>query len=448
MNKVSLKEDNKSDIPSFPPKKRNLTNLLINGAIALSIGGIGYFIGSQNQGNTVSDTQPVETVNENILKVKTIKIRPVSSYLVSRSYTGETSTVRESVLGFERGGKVEKLYVNEGDRIKQGTAIAKLDTSKLEVSKLNLAAQIAREKAILAELETGARPEDITAAQATVKQLAERLQLEKIKQERREYLYKEGAISREQLDEVSFNRNVLTAQLQEAQSRLDELLAGTRIEKIDAQKAVIKQLEASVAEIDLDIRKSFLESPYDGTISQRLIDEGTVVSTGQGLVKLVENNRPEVRIGIPTDKVDIMEQRSNYEVIINNKSYNATLSAILPEVDPATRTQTLVLTLDNNTISEIPSGAIARLNLTETIATSGYWLPTTGLIRGNRGLWSCYAVVKNENGDTIVEKRDIEILYTDSNRVLVRGTLQSGDLIVTQGTQRIVPQQMVITVNY
>ncbi|MGK7944365.1 MAG: efflux RND transporter periplasmic adaptor subunit [Microcystaceae cyanobacterium] len=444
MSKVTFKEETPSDTPPLPAKKRKFGYLLINGLIALSVGLIGYLIGSQNQVKTEPNPQAVDT-NDNILKVKTIKISPVSGYVISRSYTGETSTVRESILGFERGGKVERLYVAEGDRVQQGTMIAKLDTSKLKVNKLNLAAQIARETAILAELETGARQEDITAAQATVKQLEERLQLEKIKQERREYLYQEGAISREQLDEVSFNRNVLTAQLQEAQSRLDELLAGTRIERITAQKAVIKQLEASIADIDLDIRKSFLQSPYSGIISQRLIDEGTVVSIGQGLVKLVENSRPEVRIGIPTHKIEFIRQRNNYEVIINHKTYNAALSAILPEVDPATRTQTIVLTLDNNTGLDIPSGAIARLTLRETVATSGYWLPTTALIRGDKGLWSSFAVVENENGDQVVEKRDIEVLYTDSNRVLVRGTLQTGDAIVTQGTQRIVPQQRVIS---
>ena len=51
-------------------------------------------------------------------------------------------------------------------------------------------------------------------------------------------LNQEGAISLEQLDEVSFNSNVLAAQLAEAQSLLDELLAGTRIEQIDKQKGI------------------------------------------------------------------------------------------------------------------------------------------------------------------------------------------------------------------
>ena len=170
-----------------------------------------------------------------------------------------------------------------------------------------------------------------------------------------------------------------------------------------------------------------------------------MVSTGQSIVKLVENGKPEVRIGIPVDKIDTIKQKSQYSVFINNKQYSARVSSILPEVDSATRTQTLILTLESRAAFQVPSGAIARLKVTETIAKSGFWLPITALIKGDRGLWSCYGVIKGENGTKIVEKRDIELLYTESNRVLVRGTIKPGDRIITQGTQRVVPGQIVIS---
>lgn len=249
--------------------------------------------------------------------------------------------MRESSLGFERGGKVVQVYIEEGDRVTKGQIIAKLDTSDLETQKFDLEAQQSQQLAVLAELTAGERKERIDAARAKVQQLQERLSLEVAKRERREYLYQEGAISLEQLDEVSFNSNVLAAQLAEAQSLLDELLAGTRIEQIDKQKAVIKQMDAKIEQINLDITKSNLKSPYSGTIAQQLIDEGTVVSIGESIVKLVEDGKLEVRIGIPVDKISTIRRKSQYSVLINNKQYGAKLSAILPEVDAATRTQTI-----------------------------------------------------------------------------------------------------------
>ena len=81
-----------------------------------------------------------------------------------------------------------------------------------------------------------------------------------------------------------------------------------------------------------------------------------------------------------------------------------------------------------------------------------YWLPVTALVKSDRGLWSCYAVVATEENNSAsmantksyrVERRLIEVLETKGERVLVRGTLQAGDAIVTDGTQRLVPGQLV-----
>ncbi|MGK7957476.1 MAG: biotin/lipoyl-binding protein, partial [Crocosphaera sp.] len=123
-----------------------------------------------NLGNRYSAPQPSQTNKDivkqpNLLTVKTLKISPVSSYSVARSYTGEISTVRESDLGFERGGKVVSLYVKEGDRVIKGTPMAQLDISQLKTQKLNQEAQKSQALAVLTELTTGARRETIEAAQ-------------------------------------------------------------------------------------------------------------------------------------------------------------------------------------------------------------------------------------------------------------------------------------------
>lgn|GEM_PF-5562444 len=48
-----------------------------------------------------------------------------------------------------------------------------------------------------------------TLAEATVRDIKQQLELEKLKSSRREYLYGEGAIAREELDEIAFNQKVL-----------------------------------------------------------------------------------------------------------------------------------------------------------------------------------------------------------------------------------------------
>ncbi len=414
--------------------------------IGIGLSAIGFTLGVNYQPIQQAQPKTEEIVtNQNLLNVATMELKPVDSYQVSRNYTGEVEALRSSDLSFEIGGKLIWLGVEEGQKITPQTIIAQLDTSNLEIKKQEILAQKAQAQAILTELQRGARIEQINGAKANVKNIQQLLELEQTKRKRREYLYQEGAISREQLDEIAFNTNALSARLEEAQSNLDELLAGTRPEKIQAQQAVIKQLEANLQDIELQLDKSTIKIPYEGSIAQRYLDEGTVISPGQPIVKLVENGKPEVRIGVPVKTVAQLTIGSTHQVEIADNIYQGKISAILPEVNPKTRTQTVVLQLDFNAAYQVAPGTLAKLELNQTVSTFGYWIPTTALVKGEKGLWSVYVVVKSEDLTDIyqVEKRDLEVLHTDNEKVLVRGTINSGDLIIYNGVHRVVSGQLV-----
>ncbi|MEM7579200.1 MAG: efflux RND transporter periplasmic adaptor subunit [Cyanobacteria bacterium P01_A01_bin.80] len=409
---------------------------------------VGAVFGGKNLIQTEPETKEVAVAKP--LPVVTLRAKPVESYQVMRTYTGEIAAIRTSELGFERGGKLVNVFVKEGDRVKSGQSIAKLDVSNLQMQKLQLEAQKAQAQARLDEFVAGPRQQDIAAARAAVDDIQQQLQLQKTKLKRRKYLYGQGAISREQLDEISFGENSLNARLRQSQSNLNELLAGTRTEQIAAQRAAVKQLEASISDLEINIAKSTIKAPFAGIVSARQIDEGTVVNTGQAVVRLVENTSPEARIGIPTNVVNRLRVGSNQRVEINNQNYSATIASILPEVNPNTRTQVVVLKLESSLISQINPGQTVRLKLTDTIPTEGFWLPNKALTQGLRGLWTSYVLTEpkadNKNVPTdafVLEQRSVEILHQESDRVLVRGTLRPGDRIVANGVHRLVPGQMV-----
>ncbi len=409
---------------------------------------VGAVFGANNLVKTEPETKEVAVAKA--LPVITLRAKPVDSYQVMRTYTGEIAAIRTSELGFERGGKLVNVFVKEGDRLKSGQSIAKLDVSNLQMQKLQLEAQKAQAQARLDEFVAGPRQQDIAAARAAVDDIKQQLQLQRTKLKRRKYLYGEGAIAREQLDEIAFGENSLNARLRQAQSNLNELLAGTRTEQIAAQRAAVKQLEASISDLEINIAKSTIKAPFAGIVSARQIDEGTVVNTGQAVVRLVENTSPEARIGIPTTVVNRLRVGSNQRVEINNQNYSAIIASILPEVNPNTRTQVVVLKLESSLISQINPGQTVRLKLTDTIPTEGFWLPNKALTQGLRGLWTCYVLIKpsSENTNTprdafVLEQRTVEVLHQESDRVLVRGTLQPEDKIVANGVHRLVPGQIV-----
>ncbi|MGF1677264.1 MAG: efflux transporter periplasmic adaptor subunit, partial [Rivularia sp. (in: cyanobacteria)] len=148
-------------------------------------------------------------------------------------------------------------------------------------------------------------------------------------------------------------------------------------------------------------------------------------------------------IGVPIDVAKKLGSQSQQELEIGGKTYSARVKSILPEVDPATRTRTVILQLAST--AQVSPKEIARFKISQTQEIEGYWLPITALVKGDRGLWSCYAVVDQKDGNSKVERRLVEVLETNGKQVLVRGTIQAGDTIVTEGTQRLVPGQLVIS---
>jgi len=387
------------------------------------------------------------------LPVETIAVSQSSSYTVSRTYTGEITAVQASELGFERSGQLTQIVAPEGARVQAGMPLAQLDIRNLQTQRMQIEAEKARAVAQLSELETGARVEDIASAEATVRDLEQQVALQRTRIARREMLYTEGAISREDFDEVSFTGGSLQARLDQARSQLAELNNGTRPEQLTAQDALVQQLDARLADLDVTISKSTLYAPFGGTVAEHKVDEGTVVGAGQSVVRLIENSIPEAKIGVPADVVQTLNVGEETTVEINSEQYTATISSILPEVDSQTRTQTVVLNLESRAAQQVSPGQTVRLNLSEQIATEGFWVPTEALTQGIRGLWNSYAVVPAEAADAeseqetaagfVVRSQSVEVIHQEGDRAYVTGTLQSGDDIVASGTHRLVPGQSV-----
>lgn len=396
------------------------------------------------------ETETSEASAATPLAVETLTVEAVDSYTVSHAYTGEIAALRSSDLGFTRGGELVQVLVEEGDRVTTGQPLAQLDTQNLLTQRRQLEAQLAEAQARLLELERGARQEDIAAAQAEVRDIESQLRLQEQQRSRREFLYEEGAISREQLDEFAFGAETLEARLDRAKSNLNELLNGTRPEQVAAQQAVVQQLEASLADLDVNLSKSTLKAPFDGLVAARQVDEGVVVGAGQSVVRLVENEAPEARIGMPETAASRLQPGTSATVNLGTERYAATVKSVLPEVDPATRTQIVVFQLEPAALPRLNPGQTARVELAETIPTSGIWVPTQALTQDIRGLWSAYVLVPTDaaesnagDGTYQVQPKSVEILHQESDRVLVRGTLQAGDRIVANGVYRLVPGQQV-----
>ncbi|MGD1897080.1 MAG: efflux RND transporter periplasmic adaptor subunit [Phormidesmis sp.] len=415
--------------------------------------------------NLGEQTEGVEAAQA--LLVETMRLRLVEGYSTNRVYSGELAARRSSELGFERAGTVTTLLVDEGGVVAAGEPLARLDTRDLQAQRSQLEAQRRQVLAQLDELNTGPRSEDIAAAEGAVSDLNNQLSLATLQANRRAELYDQGAISREELDEREFGAKAIADRLQQAQSQLEALQNGTRKEQITAQAAQVDRIDAQLEEIDVAIDKSVLLAPFAGEVAARAVDEGTVVSASQQVMKLVEKGSVEARIGVPESVAQRLSVGDHTAVQVGSRVHPATVTAQLPEVDETSQTVTIVLELAPD--DDLTIGATARLSVAEQQTASGYWLPSTALIAGDQGLWSVYVLEKDQAAEAYrVTRRDVEVLHTEgeppsgqfvdqsideadslsrnglsSNRAFVRGLVAEGDRIIAAGTHRVVASQLV-----
>jgi len=379
------------------------------------------------------------------IPVEVAEIKPVSAFSRKRNYTGKVAAARTSELAFERSGKLTKIAVDEGDSVQAGMTLANLDTRHLDVMRLKLQAERAAAQAKLDELNAGPRRQTIEVAEAEVRQLSAKLKNLEADHTRNQELLKRNAISKSVFEASQFDVEQQTAQLDAARSRLSELEEGTRKEQLAAQKAVVANLDASLADNQVDLDDAVLTAPFSGRISKRYADEGTVISPNAPLFRLVEDQNLEAHIGIPVEMTKDLKRGTQQTARLNGKTYESTLKAILPELDPVTRTQEIVLALSSEAAKNLVPGQVIRIEIEESIQMQGFWLPLSALARGERGLWSAYAVIKGTtDGEFVLEKRQIEVLHTEGDRVLVRGTLKTGDRIVVDGIHKLASNQRVV----
>ena len=162
------------------------------------------------------------------------------------------------------------------------------------------------------------------------------------------------------------------------------------------------------------------------------------------IFRLLEDGRLEARIGVPATLASQFRAKQAQAIRVEGQTMSAKVRTVLPDLDPATRARTVILDVSAQDRGTLAVGQIARLDVSEERATRGYWVPTSALTRGARGLWSAFVVGESSKArNSVVQKRDVEVLHVQGEQALIRGTLTPGEKIITRGTHRIVPGQVV-----
>ncbi len=257
------------------------------------------------------DAAPVKT--DSVPDVKTTLVRR-GAILPRITAPGSLLPRRESQIGAQVTGRIERVLVSVGDRVAEGDPL-------FEIDRESYAAALAQAEAGL-ELARAQRMQgesDLARAQA---------------------LHAQSFVSEQQMD------------------RLATQLAVTRAQ----EKAAAQTVE--IARQNLD--KTVARAPYAGSVSKRLADEGTMALTMPQTIVIVlqETEVLEARVGIPEAQLSLVQpgDQAFLHVQGSPEEIETHVSAVADSIDPATRTY-LVKMLVPNADRKLKAGVFARVDI-------------------------------------------------------------------------------------
>ncbi|MFI5208326.1 MAG: HlyD family secretion protein [Gemmatimonadales bacterium] len=247
-----------------------------------------------------------------------------------------TVEATEAELGFQSPGRIETIRVHEGDRVHAGDTLALLERSELFARRAQAVAQIGAARASLDELVAGSRSEERVQAQQAFQAATDRLADAQRDLDRTRRLFEAGALSQEAYDKARLQLDVLRAQKSEAEQQLQLVQIGPRPERIEAQRALVAQAEAALAQLDAMLANAVIRAPFDGVVTVKGREMGETVPAGAPVVTIVDLSDRWVRIYIPEDQIGAVRLGQNAEITADTypgKRYAGQVSFVASEAE-------------------------------------------------------------------------------------------------------------------
>jgi HlyD family secretion protein len=214
-----------------------------------------------------------------------------------------TVEATEADLGFTVPGRLEAVAVEEGDTVRAGAELARLDRAETLARRDQAATQAAAARAALRELERGSRPEEIRKARAAAKAAAETMASAERDAQRAQTLLEGAAIGRQEYDAAQTALEVARSRNEEAVETLKLVEAGPRRERIEAARAELASAEAAVRTLEATLANMVIRATITGVVTVRHHVAGEIVSAGAPVITLLDRNDRWVKVYVPETRL-------------------------------------------------------------------------------------------------------------------------------------------------
>ncbi|MEH2271232.1 MAG: efflux RND transporter periplasmic adaptor subunit [Nostoc sp.] len=329
-----------------PPQKRRWPLIL---GIILLVAGVGFgwrWWQTSNASNApaagAAAAQPAIPV-----KIATVETETVQE---SSEFIGSLEAPRSVIIKPQVEGRVTQIFIQEGNRVRQGQVIISLQSDNVQAQLLQAKGALQQAQARLAELKAGTRqeevaqarallaqaqarfrdaqsgsqPEEIAQAEAQIQSAKSDVELAQSRAKRYAQLRKEGAVSQDTLEGYVKEQQSAEAALVVAQKRLDQLRQsrrssinelggaleqqkqnlrqlqnGSRPEEIAQARSQVTQAAAQVQAAEVQLQYTKVLAPFTGVVGDIPTKVGDYVEKADQLTTLTRNDSLELNISVP-----------------------------------------------------------------------------------------------------------------------------------------------------
>lgn len=391
---------------------------------------------------------------------------------------GEIEANETVQLVFEADGRIEEVYVQEGDYVLAGSVIARLENNTEQLLYQQAALQLNQAELEMYDLQT-VEDDEIRVAEAQLQSawiamgnannsindldIAALEEQAALGREQAAYLleqrnqapggYNGQAYARldQQAGAASFQaeiaarqadllreqrvpaQNAAYAQVLNAQSQLEVLLAGPTDAQIQQAQIEIDQSTANVARAEADYNDTFLVAPFDGVVSRMDIETGSVVVANGGIMEMTDIS--PLTLTIEVDEVDIGLVETGMPVTVELDALpGVELTAVIDEIAPRGEDNSGIVTYDVD-VSLDDENSMVRVGMTADTTiiidqTENALSVPNAYISRDVETGQPFLLVLREDGT--LEEVSVSLGLAGTDNTVVLDGLDEGDLIAIE----------------
>src|SRR6516165_4961138 len=360
---------------------------------------------------------------------------PVRQNIVSSvSSNGKVEPISPYTIRAELDTFVEKVLASEGQNVKKGQLLLRLDvkdaTSQLAAAK----ARLLRAQDELRSAQAGGRADEAARINGDLAKAQAELDRRQRNHDSLERLLAQGAATK---DELAANDLALA----QAQADVNKLSAAkkefNRAASLDASRAAltVQQTQSDVAALEAKVRQGSITAPVDGTLYSLPVKTGQYVRVGELLAEMADLHKVRVRAFIDEPEMGGLEPgepvRITWDALPSH--YWQGKTEVIPKQVVARGSRSvgeLLCSVENDKLELLPNTNVnVRINSKERL---NVWSVPRGAVESENGQ-RFVLLVKNDLGKSVLEKRPIKVGIADATSYEVVSGLGDGDIVALPG---------------